>query len=151
MSWNTRKCNKKKDYRDPKLWLTISQKRKLREVMEKRGKVPLYPYFHPQVSKLWECILVEWVFALNFNNKSVEKYLKTIGLKLRSTFSEKSKLREVVRKRGKVFLCPCFAPPSFRIVRMLAGWMSFCYNVLAPGVKHGWPVLNLIGAFYIEF
>ena len=26
---------------------TITEKRKLREVVRKRGKVPLYPYFHP--------------------------------------------------------------------------------------------------------
>ena len=30
-----------------KLRLTVTQKRKLREVMRKRSKVPLYPYFHP--------------------------------------------------------------------------------------------------------
>ena len=26
---------------------TVTEKRKLRKVMRKRGKVPLYPYFHP--------------------------------------------------------------------------------------------------------
>ena len=30
-----------------KFWPTIIEKRKLREVVRKRGKVPLYPYFHP--------------------------------------------------------------------------------------------------------
>ena len=30
-----------------KLRPTINEKRKLREVVRKRGKVPLYPYFHP--------------------------------------------------------------------------------------------------------
>ena len=29
-----------------KLRPTVTQKRKLREVVRKRGKVPLYPYFH---------------------------------------------------------------------------------------------------------
>ena len=30
-----------------KLRPTVTQKRKLREVVRTRGKVPLYPYFHP--------------------------------------------------------------------------------------------------------
>ena len=30
-----------------KLRPTVTQKRKLREVVRKRRKVPLYPYFHP--------------------------------------------------------------------------------------------------------
>ena len=30
-----------------KLQPTVTEKRKLREVVRKRGKVPLYPYFHP--------------------------------------------------------------------------------------------------------
>ena len=77
--------------------------------MRKSGKVLLYPYFHLQASELWECILVEWVFALKFNNKSAEKYIKTTGLKVWSTFSKKSKLREVVRKK-EGFLVPIFHP-----------------------------------------
>ena len=35
-----------------KLRPTVTQKRKLREVMRKRRKVPLYLYFHPQVLEL---------------------------------------------------------------------------------------------------
>ena len=31
---------------------TVIEKRKLREVVRKRGKVPLYPYFHFQASEL---------------------------------------------------------------------------------------------------
>ena len=31
----------------PKFRPIVTGKRKLREVMRKRGKVPLYPYFHP--------------------------------------------------------------------------------------------------------
>ena len=30
-----------------KLQPTVTRRRKLREVVRKRGKVPLYPYFHP--------------------------------------------------------------------------------------------------------
>ena len=30
-----------------KLRPTVIEKRKLREVVRKRGKVPMYPYFHP--------------------------------------------------------------------------------------------------------
>ena len=33
----------------------VSEKRKLREVVRKREKVPLYPYFHLYASKLQEC------------------------------------------------------------------------------------------------
>ena len=41
-----------------KLRPTIIKKRKLREVVRKRGKVPLYPYFHP---KLGDCEIVDWL------------------------------------------------------------------------------------------
>ena len=42
---NTRKCKKK--YTSLKLQYIITEKRKLREVVRKRGKFSLYPYFHP--------------------------------------------------------------------------------------------------------
>ena len=45
---------------------TVTRRRKLREVVKKRGKVPLYPYFHPQASELWDCWLAKWAFALKF-------------------------------------------------------------------------------------
>ena len=32
-----------------KLRPIVTEKRKMREVMRKRGKIPLYPYFHPKV------------------------------------------------------------------------------------------------------
>ena len=35
-----------------KLQPIVSEKRKLREVVRKRGKVPLYPFFHPQALEL---------------------------------------------------------------------------------------------------
>ena len=35
-----------------KLRPTVTQKRKLREVVRRRGKVPLYLYFHPQALEL---------------------------------------------------------------------------------------------------
>ena len=38
-----------------KLRPTVSEKMKLREVVRKREKVPLYPYFHPYASELREC------------------------------------------------------------------------------------------------
>ena len=55
-----------KKYRGPKLRPTVSENRKLREIVRKKGKVPLYSYFHPQTQELWECWLVEWAFALKF-------------------------------------------------------------------------------------
>ena len=59
-----------------KIQLTINEKKKLRKVMRKRGKVPLYPYFHPQSSKLSEYLLVEWACTIKFNNKSAKKCIK---------------------------------------------------------------------------
>ena len=53
----------------PQLRPIISEKRKLREVVMKRGKVLLYPYFHPptpQALELWGCWLNElllWSFS----------------------------------------------------------------------------------------
>ena len=44
-----------------KLRPTVTQRRKLREFMRKRGKVPMYPYFHP---KLWNCEIVDWLNGL---------------------------------------------------------------------------------------
>ena len=37
----------KKNITGLKLRPTVTQKKKLREVVRKRGKVPLYPYSHP--------------------------------------------------------------------------------------------------------
>ena len=37
----------KKKKKSLKLQPTVTRRRKLREVVRKRGKVPLYPYFHP--------------------------------------------------------------------------------------------------------
>jgi len=48
---------KYKNVTDLKLRPTITEKRKLREVVRERGKLPLYPYFHPQSLELWECFL----------------------------------------------------------------------------------------------
>ena len=44
----TTKVQKKhKNITNLKLRPTVTRRRKLREVMRKRRKVPLYPYFHP--------------------------------------------------------------------------------------------------------
>ena len=42
--------------------------------------------------------------------KVQKKHKNITGLKLRPTVTEKRKLREVVRKRGKVLLYPYFHP-----------------------------------------
>ena len=42
--------------------------------------------------------------------KVLKKYKNIIGLKLRPTVTEKRKMKEVVRKRGKVPLYPYFHP-----------------------------------------
>ena len=51
----TKVQKKHKNITSLKLRPTVSEKRKLREVVRKREKVPLYPYFHPYASELWEC------------------------------------------------------------------------------------------------
>ena len=34
---------------------TVREKRKMRKVVRKKGKVPLYPYFYPYALELREC------------------------------------------------------------------------------------------------
>ena len=43
----TKAQKKHKNITSLKLRFIVTKKRKLREVVRKRGKVPLYPYFHP--------------------------------------------------------------------------------------------------------
>ena len=43
----TKVQKKHKNITDLKLRPTVTEKRKLGKVVRKRGKVPLYPYFHP--------------------------------------------------------------------------------------------------------
>ena len=107
-----------KKYISPKLWLTVNQKKKLRKIVRKREKVLLYPYFHPQVFELWECILVEWAFALKFNNKSAEECLKTIGPKLNPKLASR-KNWERSWEREKRFSC----------THITTSWLQNCENV----------------------
>ena len=101
----------------------IVSKEEIEKGCEKEGKVPLYLYFHPHASELWESILAKWAFVLKFSNKNAEKCIKTIGSKLLSTVSEKRKLREVVRKGGKVPLYPYFCPQTLESWEsLLAEW-----------------------------
>ena len=51
-----------------KFQLTVTRRRKLREVVRKSKKVPLYSYFHPKTPELWDCWLVKWAFALKFRS-----------------------------------------------------------------------------------
>ena len=53
------------------------------------------------------------------------------GLKLIPIVTEKRKLREVVRKRGKGSPVPIFPPLRFRIMRMFLGSVGFCSQVSA--------------------
>ena len=43
----TKVYKKYKNITSLKLQTTVTRRRNLREVVRKRGKVPLYPYFHP--------------------------------------------------------------------------------------------------------
>ena len=51
----TKVQKKHKNITSLKLRPTVSEKRKLRGVVRKRGKVPLYPYFHPYALEFREC------------------------------------------------------------------------------------------------
>ena len=73
----------------------------------------------------------------NANNKSVEKHKNIIGLKFRLTVIEKRKLREVVRKRGKVPPILIFPPLRFKILRLLTSLMDFCFKVSGMWVERG--------------
>ena len=44
---NNKSAENHKNITGLKLRPTITQMKKLRKVVRKRGKVPLYPYFHP--------------------------------------------------------------------------------------------------------
>ena len=44
-----------KKYTGTKVGHLVNEKRKLKEIVRKREKVPLYPYFHPYGSELLEC------------------------------------------------------------------------------------------------
>ena len=62
----TKVQKKHKNITGLKLRPTVSKKRKLREVMRKRGKVPLYPYF-PLMLQNYEN--VSWLNGLNKSEK----------------------------------------------------------------------------------
>ena len=80
----------------------------MREVVRKRGKVPLYPYFHPLGSEFVRMIPNSMGFCSQVSALWGKR--GSTGLKFRPTVTEKRKLRKVVRKRGKVPLYPYFYP-----------------------------------------
>ena len=55
---NNKVQQKHKNITGLKLRFTVTEKRKLREVVRKRGKVPLYPYSTP---KIQNCEIVDWL------------------------------------------------------------------------------------------
>ena len=118
-----------------KFWPTVSKKRKLREVVRKRGKVPLYPYFHPYGSKLWECFLPQWVFALKF-----KLYGENVVQQVRNFDSRSTRKGNWERLWGREerFPVPIFPPTSFEIVKLLIGWMGFYSEVSSILEERGW-------------
>ena len=46
---------------------------------------------------------------------------------------------------------PIFPPPSFGIVRLLTGWMGFCFKISGMWVERGSFSVELMRKFYIEF
>ena len=75
--------------------------------------------------------------------KVLKKCKNITGLKLRPTVTKKRKMREVVRKRGKVLLYPYFHPLRFKIVGIFLGSMGFCSQVSALWRKRGLIGLKL--------
>ena len=73
---------------------------------EKEGSpVPIFPPLRFSIVKMFPS-------SMGFSSQVLAQWGKrgSIGLKLQPTVTEKRKLREVVRKRGKVLLYPYFHP-----------------------------------------
>ena len=87
---------------------TVTEKRKLREVERKRRKVPLYPIFPSLRFK----IVRMFPGSVGFCSQVSTLWRKCglTSLKLRLTITWRRKLREVMRKRGKVPFYPYFHP-----------------------------------------
>ena len=100
----------------------VTQKKKLREVMRKRGKVPLYPYFTP---KLRNCENVSrfsgfWLSSFSSMGKTCFNRSET------STHSHtEEEIEEGREEEREDSLIPIFPPLRFRIVRLLTSWMGF--------------------------
>ena len=91
-----------------KLWPTVTKKRKMREVVRKRGNVSPLPIFPPLKFR----IVRMFPDSVDFYSQVLALWGKrgSTGLKLRPAITEKRKLTEVVRKRGKVLLYLYFHP-----------------------------------------
>ena len=53
-------------YISQKFQPTVNERGKLREVLSKKGRVPLYQYFHLQASKLSKHLVAGWAFVSKF-------------------------------------------------------------------------------------
>ena len=95
---------------------TVTQKKKMRKVVRKRGKVPLYPYFHPKVQN---CENVSWLsgFLLSSFSSIGKTWFNRSEI---STHSHTEKEIEGGREEEREdFPIPIFPPPSFGIIRLL--------------------------------
>jgi len=61
------------------------------------------------------------------------------------------KIERGYKEEKKGSLVPIFPPLNFEIIKLLTGWMDFCFEFLGMCVKRGWFIYELKKDFYIEF
>ena len=90
-----------------KFWPTVTEKKKLRgcEEEKKGSPVPIFPPLRFRIMRMFPSSM-----GFCFQVSALWEKRGLTDLKLRSIVSEKRKLREVVRKRGKVSLYPYVHP-----------------------------------------
>ena len=136
----TKVHKKHKNITDLKFQPTITEKRELREVVRKRRKVPLYPYFHPLRFR----ILRMFLGLVGFCSRVLALWGKT-WFNRSETLSHSHQEEEIERgceEERKGSPVPIFPPPNFGIVRLLTDWMEFCSEVSSMWVERGLFVLN---------
>ena len=136
----TKVHKKHKNITSLKFQPTITEKRELREVVRKRRKVPLYPYFHPLRFR----ILRMFLGLVGFCSRVLALWGKT-WFNRSETLSHSHQEEEIERgceEERKGSPVPIFPPPNFGIVRLLTDWMEFCSEVSSMWVERGLFVLN---------
>ena len=131
-----------------KLRPTVTKKRKLREVVRKRGKIPCT---HISTPKVQNCENVSWLSGFLLSSFS---FVGKMWFNKSETSTHNH--REVEIERGykeerEGSPVPIFPPLNFKIMRLLTGWMWFCSKVSSLWVERGWSCFELKKEFYIKF